>query len=231
MGLNRKMLAADNWFSSNAFALSRVMEILFGLVWAIDASFKFQYSFVAQFSNLISSAAAGQPGWLAGWFGMWVAITSAHPALFAYMITMLETLLAISLLFGIARKIGYGGGFILSLLIWAVPEGFGGPYGPSSTDIGTGVVYAFGFVFLAIISSLYGPNKYTLDYFLEKRIPGWKSVAEIRQSPWFDCMICGLHYSSRALSEKCYKWCSTHNSCNLKIATQSLEAKGEKSNR
>jgi uncharacterized membrane protein YphA (DoxX/SURF4 family) len=170
-----------NWFSVNAFAIARLMEILFGLVWAIDASFKFQASFVSQFSSFITGAAEGQPAWLAGWFTLWSNITASNPALFAHGIAILEALLAISLIFGIARKLGYGGGFLLSLSIWAVPEGFGGPYGSGSTDIGTGIIYAFVFVFLAILSSTYGPNKYTLDHFIEKRFSKWKSIAEIKQ--------------------------------------------------
>ncbi|MDE1822978.1 MAG: hypothetical protein KGI00_01925 [Candidatus Micrarchaeota archaeon] len=38
------------------------------------------------------------------------------------------------------------------------------------------------------------------------------------------CSICGLHYKDKELAEECHAWCSTHKSCNLKIATQSLEA-------
>lgn len=181
MKLGGKVLMADNWFSANAFAISRLMEILFGLVWAIDATFKFQSSFITQFSSLIAGSIRGQPAWLSGWFSLWSNITMSNPAFFAYFIAVLETLLAISLILGIARKLGYGGGFFLSLLIWTVPEGFGGPYGPSSTDIGTGIIYAFVFVFLAVISSLYGANKYTLDYYIEKKFKKWKTIAEIRR--------------------------------------------------
>ena len=41
----------------------------------------------------------------------------------------------------------------------------------------------------------------------------------------FFCSICGLHYLSKELADKCHDWCSNHNSCNLSIARQSLEAK------
>ncbi len=40
----------------------------------------------------------------------------------------------------------------------------------------------------------------------------------------FQCSICKLHYRNRGLSEGCYKWCSKHDSCNLKVASQSIEA-------
>ncbi len=41
----------------------------------------------------------------------------------------------------------------------------------------------------------------------------------------FFCSVCGLHYVSRDLADKCHEWCSKHDSCNLNIARQSLEAK------
>jgi uncharacterized protein with PhoU and TrkA domain len=40
----------------------------------------------------------------------------------------------------------------------------------------------------------------------------------------YNCDICGLHYNSQELAEECYKWCSKHDSCNLKVASRSLEA-------
>lgn len=181
MRLRGRVMAADNWFSRHAIGVSRSLEILFGIVWGIDASFKFQPAFVGAFSSMMKSLAAGQPTWLSGWFNMWANMTAGNPAFFVYTIAALELILAIALVFGIARKLTYGGGFILSLLIWAVPEGFGGPYGPSSTDIGTGIIYAFVFIFLAIVNSLYGPNKNTIDYLIEKKAKWWKSVAEIKR--------------------------------------------------
>ena len=44
------------------------------------------------------------------------------------------------------------------------------------------------------------------------------------ESTIYQCSICGLHYSTKELGEKCHAWCSTHNSCNLEIARQSIEA-------
>ena len=97
-----------------------------------------------------------------------------------YTIGSLEIALGLALVFGLLRKLAYFGGIILSLLIWAIPEGFGGPYGPGSTDIGTGVIYGFVFLSLIIINATYGPSKYSLDFFFEKRFPSWKRIAEFR---------------------------------------------------
>ncbi|MDE1851629.1 MAG: hypothetical protein KGH69_02995 [Candidatus Micrarchaeota archaeon] len=40
----------------------------------------------------------------------------------------------------------------------------------------------------------------------------------------YKCTICGLHYRSRELADRCYAWCSAHHSCNLEIGRQSMEA-------
>jgi nitrite reductase (NO-forming) len=98
-----------------------------------------------------------------------------------YGIGTLEVSLGVALILGILRKLTYTGGLLLSLLIWAVPEGFGGPYGPGATDIGTGVAYSFVFLSLIIINAMSGTSKYSLDYLIERRLPSWKRVAEFGQ--------------------------------------------------
>ncbi len=180
MGLRKNVVEADNWFELHAFSISRVMEIVFGLIWGIDAALKFRPEFIYNYSMLIAEGGKMQPQWFSGWFTMWANITSSNPALFAYFIIACESLLALSLILGIARKIGYGLGFIFSLLIWSIPEGLGLTYGPSATNIGSGIIFALVFVFLALISSIYGPNKYTVDFYIEKKLHVWKDIAEIR---------------------------------------------------
>ena len=41
---------------------------------------------------------------------------------------------------------------MFSLLVWAIAEGFGGPYGSGSTDIGTSIIYALFFVGLLVLA-------------------------------------------------------------------------------
>jgi uncharacterized membrane protein YphA (DoxX/SURF4 family) len=100
--------------------------------------------------------------------------------LIVYTVGILEIVLGLALLFGFMRKIAYSGGVILALLIWAVPEGFGGPYqsGAGGTDIGTGVIYAIAFLGLILINATYGPSRASLDYYIEKRFPKWARIAE-----------------------------------------------------
>lgn len=175
--------SVDNWLARNAVGLKSVFRVVFGIIWMIDGALKFQPGVADSFSGLVSSQAQGQPGWLHGWFSFWAAQAAANPGLWVYGTGVLELALAFALLTGFMRKIAYTGGIFLSLLIWAVPEGFGGPYGPGSTDIGTGVVYAVVFLFLMVLNALQGPSRYSLDWFLERRWPSWRRLAEIRGSP------------------------------------------------
>jgi uncharacterized membrane protein YphA (DoxX/SURF4 family) len=164
------------WVVRNVQWLKSLIRIIVGVVWLVDGSLKFQPGFVDSFPNLIKTA--GQPGWLQPWFNFWYSVTVANAAPFVYGTGTLEILLGVTLVLGLIRKIAYVGGFLLSLLIWSVPEGFGGPYGPGSTDIGTGVVYSLVFLMLIMINAMSGPTKYSLDYYIERRFPRWKRIAE-----------------------------------------------------
>ena len=169
----------DRFLVENNIILTRFMEIIFGGIWVVDASFLLQKNFVTIFTNLILTAGENQPAFLAGWFNFWSSIILPNAYTFMYMIAFFEFILAISLILGLGRKIGYAGGFVLSILLWAIPEGFGGPYNSNITEIGTGIIYAVVFVFLAITSSIHGKNKYTADYYIEKKVDKWKYIAEI----------------------------------------------------
>jgi uncharacterized membrane protein YphA (DoxX/SURF4 family) len=173
----------DSWIYRNRERLKSGMRILFGVVWGIDGVLKFRPGVVSNFPSSVQNAGNGQPAWLQAWFSFWATQASQNATFWVYLTGALEIALAAALLLGFARKLAYGGGILLSLFIWAVPEGFGGPYGPSSTDIGTGVVYAFVFLLLMIVNATYGPSRYSLDRLLERRWPGWSRIAEIR-GPW-----------------------------------------------
>jgi nitrite reductase (NO-forming) len=170
---------SGNWFVRNVYWLKSLIRIVFGVVWLIDGYLKFQPGFVDSFPDLIKSS--GQPSWLQPWFNFWYNITVGNAAPFVYGIGILEVSLGVALILGILRKLVYIAGLLLSLLIWAVPEGFGGPYGPGSTDIGTGIAYSFVFLSLIIINAMSGTSKYSLDYLIERRMPSWKRVAEFGQ--------------------------------------------------
>jgi nitrite reductase (NO-forming) len=166
------------WLVRNVQWIKSFIRIILGVVWLIDGSFKFAPGFVDSFPNLITRAGTGQPVWLQPWFNFWYNATVANPGPFVYAIGSIELLLGAALVLGFMRKIAYVGGIILSLMIWAVPEGFGGPYGAGSTDIGTGIIYSFVFLSLLAISAAYGPSRYSVDRLIETKWASWQKIAE-----------------------------------------------------
>lgn len=168
----------EGWWPRNAHVLKTLFRVLFGVIWVIDGSLKFAAGFVNAFVRSISGD--GQPAWLQGWFTFWANAVNGNATFWVYLVGSLELALGFALVFGFMRKIAYIGGAILSLFIWAVPEGFGGPYGPASTDIGTGAMYALLFLSLILINATYGPSKWSADHLIERRFPSWAWVAEFQ---------------------------------------------------
>jgi hypothetical protein len=82
------------------------------------------------------------------------------------------------LLLGAARRAGHLVGAVYTLLIWAVGEGFGGPYMPGSTDVGTGIVYALLFITLLAFAPPARRERLSLDRVLVPRWPWWRFAAE-----------------------------------------------------
>ena len=99
----------------------------------------------------------------------------------AYLVAVVETLIALALIAGFARKLTYISAIVFSLLIWATAEGFGGPYTAGAADIGTAVIYAVVFAGLLTLSYYAGPARFSADYYLEKKISWWWRVAETRR--------------------------------------------------
>jgi nitrite reductase (NO-forming) len=154
------------------------VRIAFGVVWAIDAAFKWRPGFHKEFLTMINKAGEGQPNWLHWWFKFWSETITPHPHVWAYGIASIETLIAAALILGFARKVTYIVTIITSLAIWSIAEGFGGPYTATSTDVGAAIMYAFVGASLLVLSLQCGPSRYSVDYYIEKRVSWWHWVAE-----------------------------------------------------
>jgi len=156
-----------------------LLRIVFGVIWLIDAGLKMNHVFVNDFKADFTEGAAGQPGWLHWWFHFWTRVIDTSPSTFAYITIVLEILLGLSLVFGFARRVGYIAGFVFSFAIWALPEGFGGPYSMASTDINQGIIYALLFAALyGLDSAITGKPAWTVDDKLERRFSWWRPIAE-----------------------------------------------------
>jgi len=127
--------------------------------------------------DIIKSAADGQPHWLYHWFSFWISAWSHSPHLFAVLTALTESLIALALLFGFARRATYLAAATFSLLIWSTAEGFGGPYTINSTDIGAAVIYAIVFFSLYGLERLAVPSKWSVDNCIIKKLPWWVIIA------------------------------------------------------
>jgi nitrite reductase (NO-forming) len=98
-----------------------------GSVIAIDAYLKWQPGFSVHYVGYLQNASNGQPPWLAPWFRLWLQLVTPHAGFFIIATRLIETAIAIGLLFGLARRLTYIAGALFSLLIWSTAEGFGAP--------------------------------------------------------------------------------------------------------
>ena len=157
------------------------LRIAFGVIWLIDATLKWLPGFRSSYMSVIMGEAQGQPGWLRPWFNFWIRFQHPDAMLLAYLAAVIETLIALALIAGFARKLTYLSAIAFSLLIWGTAEGFGGPYTSGASDIGTAIIYAVVFAGLLMLSYYGGPARYSADYYLEKKISWWWRVAETRR--------------------------------------------------
>jgi thiosulfate dehydrogenase (quinone) large subunit len=140
-----------------------VLRIIFGFVLVVAATLKWQPQFQNTFVDQVSAAKAGQTPSVQVWISFWTNLVSINPLLFARIEASTETALAVFVIFGVFSNLSYTVGFLLSLGIWSIPEGFGGPYVPGkSTDVGTAFPYAILFAFLLCVSAgrYYGVDKW-----------------------------------------------------------------------
>ena len=146
-------------------------------MWLTDAYFKWSPTFQNSFLGQIQSAGQGQPAWMAQWFNLLINLISHNPHFFVVLTAFIETLIALTVILGLARRTSYLSAAIFSLLIWGVAEGFGGPYTSASTDIGTAIIYAVVFFALYGLERLASPPTWSLDNYIVKKIPWWSIVA------------------------------------------------------
>ncbi|MDA8379353.1 MAG: DoxX family membrane protein [Actinomycetota bacterium] len=157
------------------------LRVTFGVIWLIDAILKWLPGFKDSYMSTIMGIAKGQPSWLRPWFDFWIRLQHPAATFFWALVATVESLIALALILGFARKLTYIGAIVFSLLIWSTAEGFGGPYTSGASDIGTAIIYAVVFAGLLALSYYAGPARYSLDYYLERRISWWWKVAEMRR--------------------------------------------------
>ncbi len=70
-----------------------ILRIGFGLIWLIDAWFKWQPTFQNNFAGYLS--ANGQPPAVQAWVNFWIHVVNINPSLFAHLVALGETVIAL----------------------------------------------------------------------------------------------------------------------------------------
>ncbi len=121
-----------------------VIRIAFGLVWAVDATFKWRPGFVhgqvlaRQFAkhDQVTTPVIHQ------WIQLWSHLAAASPPGFAIGTAVVETLIALGLLTGTFSNAVFVGSAIYSFGVWSAAEAFGLPWNrPGITDVGPSAAY------------------------------------------------------------------------------------------
>lgn len=153
--MENQMAALSNVSSMSSWRIKGigVLRIVFGLIWVVDAWFKWQPDFINSITDYLTGALEGQPTAVQAWINFWINIVNVNPHIFAHIIAISETLVALGLIYGVFSNLTNIGGAFLTLVIWSTAEGFGGPYVPGSADIGSAIIYTMTFAALFLMNA------------------------------------------------------------------------------
>lgn len=132
------------------------VRILFGLLWAFDAFWKWQPAFFEHSLSYLQQSQVGQPAWIVAYIGLVIAAIHLTGALtFGIFAAVIETILAISLLLKRWQQWFLPIGFFYSFGVWTTAEGWGGPYHIGSTGnrgdmLGTANIYMVVYLYLIV---------------------------------------------------------------------------------
>jgi len=151
-----------------------ILRIIFGVLFAVDATMKWLPGFLNQFGGFLKSALDGQPHAVVAWITFWIGIVNADPHLFGILTAVFESFIAVALILGVFSNLAYLGGSIFMVIIWTTAEGFGGPYAAGASDIGAAIIYSFVLVaFFFVQAGMY----YGLDKRLTPLLGRWGFLA------------------------------------------------------
>jgi thiosulfate dehydrogenase [quinone] large subunit len=131
-------------FSVRRLHGAAIVRIAFGLLWLIDAIFKWLPGFIngQTLHDELGGASHVNVPIVHDWMLLWNGIGLANPPAFAATIAVLETLAAVSILFGAFSNVGLLGSALLSFGIWSGAEGFHLPWDRAGeTDLGPSAAY------------------------------------------------------------------------------------------
>lgn len=145
---------ASGAFSGPRYSLGR---LLFGLLWAFDAFWKWQPYFLGHAVDYLVQSQQGQPAWIIAYIQFFIGLINAvGPLAFGIFAAVMETLIALSLLLNRGLQFMLPIGALYTFVLWTTAEGWGGPYGRGFTGnkgdiLGTAIIYCLIFLYLMVI--------------------------------------------------------------------------------
>lgn len=105
-------------------------RVLFGLLWAYDATLKLQPYFLDHYLDYLTAAQKDVAGtWQGSYDQLWIVLSQAiGPTVVASLVALTEAAVAISLLSGRWLRVFGPVGLALAFVIWGTAEEWGGPY-------------------------------------------------------------------------------------------------------
>jgi thiosulfate dehydrogenase (quinone) large subunit len=122
-----------------------VVRILFGVLWAIDATFKWLPGWIhgQTLGKELDPTKVPTP-MLHGWIQLWHAVAGADPGMFALITAIVESVLAVALILGVFSNLAFIATALWSIGIWTSAEHMHIPYMTGQTDLGPSIGYVFG---------------------------------------------------------------------------------------
>ncbi|MFI1097636.1 hypothetical protein [Streptomyces sp. NPDC020917] len=139
------------------------VRIAFGLVWAVDASFKWLPGFIhgKTLDDELGAAKTVRTPVLHQWISLWHSVAQSHPGAFAVGTAVVETCIALGMVLGVLSNLTFVGSALYALGVWSAAEAFGLPWTePGITD--TGVMAGYVFASLALLYACAGAT-WSLD--------------------------------------------------------------------
>jgi uncharacterized membrane protein YphA (DoxX/SURF4 family) len=180
--------SSDSSLSGTGFAVfgrswlrgAAVVRILFGVLWAADASLKWQPGFIhgkTLHTELGKVSQVNTPV-IHQWLALTHMLGMANPPVFAMGIAIIETLAALALIFGVLSNAAFIGTAMLSFGILSGAEAFHLPFKSGMTDFGPSVGYIF--ASLALFFAAAG-STWSVDSWLRPRIGrfGWLAAPAV----------------------------------------------------
>ena len=119
-----------------------LVRVLFGLLWASDASFKWLPGFIhgQTVTRDLNPVAVPTPVFHQ-WLELWHYVSAPDPAALAMVIAVTETLIALGMIFGIFSNLVFVGSAVYAFGLWTTPEHLHLPWMSGNTDLGPSAAY------------------------------------------------------------------------------------------